>query len=421
MKISIYGLGYVGFVHAIGFAYLGHEVIGYDIDLSKVKAIKERRIPFYEPKLEDLMAIASNRLRAVEDPVEAVVKSDLTLITVGTPSLPDGSADISYVKKAVEMIGKGIKAKGAKHLVVIKSTVPPGTSMAMRRYLESMGLRYEVDFDLAMNPEFLREGSAVEDFLRPDRIVIGVWSPWARDMLLELYKEIESPKVVTDPTTAEFVKYVSNVFLALKISFSNEVGDLCKAMGVDSYEVFRIVGMDKRIGYSYFGSGLGFGGSCFPKDLKAWIKFAESLGQRAIIAEAALHVNNERPAKAIKLLKKHLGSLYGRRIGVLGLSYKVNTDDVRESKGIEVAMLLLKEGARVYVNDPAALNNAKKILGDSVIYAEDPQELLNEVEAVVIATEWPQYETLDYRGKIVVDGRRVKKAKEAKIYEGMTW
>jgi len=421
VRVSIFGLGYVGVVHAVGLAYLGHRVIGYDVDFSRSTALRERRLPLYEPGLEDLLRGAQERIEISGDPVEAVVRSDLTMISVGTPSAPDGSADLSYVRKAVETVGEGIRAKGSKHLIVIKSTVPPGTVQAMRRFLEGMGLRYGVDFDLASNPEFLREGSAVEDFLKPDRIVIGVWSRWAEDMLLELYRGIEAPKIVTDPTTAEFVKYVSNIFLAIKISFSNEVGDLCKAMGVDSYEVFKIVGMDKRIGQSFFRSGLGFGGSCLPKDLRAWIRFAETLGHRARIAEAAYEVNRERPRKALELLKKHLGSLRGRRIGVLGLSFKPNTDDIRESRGIEVAKLLIEEGAEVYVSDPAAMPNAKKILGERVAYIEDPQKLVESVEAVVIATEWPQYQELDYRGKIVVDGRRIEKAREAKIYEGMTW
>lgn len=232
---------------------------------------------------------------------------------------------------------------------------------------------------------------------------------------------MEGPVVVTDPTTAEFVKYVSNVFLALKISFANEVGDACKAMGVDSYEVFKIVGMDRRIGPHFFRSGLGFGGSCFPKDTRAWIKFVESLGLEAKIAKAAYEVNEARPLKAVQLLKKHLGDLRGRRVGVLGLAFKPGTDDVRESRGVEVARLLAAEGARVYVHDPVAMANARGVLGDSVVYVEDPQALLDSVEAVVIATEWPQYERLNYKNVIVIDGRRVEKAREAKIYEGMTW
>ncbi|MEM4971316.1 MAG: UDP-glucose/GDP-mannose dehydrogenase family protein [Sulfolobales archaeon] len=421
MRISIFGLGYVGVIHAIGLAYLGHRVIGYDIDRERVDAIRRGVLPIYEPGLERLWREARGSIEVSEDPIDAVRRTEISMISVGTPSAPDGSADLRYVREAVETIAMGIRGKGSKHLVVIKSTVPPGTTASMKRLLEDLGLRYGFEFDIAMNPEFLREGSAVEDFLRPDRVVIGVWSPWARDMLLELYSGIDAPKIVTDPTTAEFVKYVSNVFLALKVSFSNEVGDLCKAMGVDSYEVFRIVGMDRRIGQSFFRSGLGFGGSCLPKDLRAWIRFAESLGHRARIAEAAYEVNRERPFKAVSLLKKHLGSLRGRRIGVLGLSFKPGTDDIRESRGIEVARLLLEEGAEVYVNDPAAMEKARKILGDSVKYIENPQELLKNVEAVIIATEWPIYEKLDYRETIVIDGRRIEKAREAKIYEGLTW
>lgn len=422
MKISILGLGYVGVVHAVGFAHLGHIVLGYDVDPAKTEALRERRLPIYEPGLDELWRRARGEFRVAESAEEAVLESEATLIAVGTPSAPDGSADLTYVKSAVDSVGEALKKKrGSRHLVVIKSTVPPGTTAAMRRRLEGGGLKYGVDFDMAANPEFLREGNAVDDFLRPDRVVLGVWSDYAKEVLLKMYEGVEGPKIVTDPTTAEFVKYVSNVFLALKISFANEVGDMCKAMGVDSYEVFKIVGMDRRIGPYYFKSGLGFGGSCFPKDLRAWIAFAKSVGVQPRIAEAAYVVNEERPRRAVELLKARLGGLRGRRVGVLGLAFKAHTDDIRESRGVEVARLLAEEGATVYVHDPAALENAKRVLGGSVVYVEDPQRLLDEVEGVVIAADWPQYERLDYRGKVVVDGRRIEKAREAKIYEGMTW
>lgn len=421
MRVSIFGLGYAGFIHAVGLAYLGHRVVGFDVDLYKVDSIRRGVSPIYEPGVEDLLRRARGELRVTGDPEEAVALTDITIIAVGTPSSREGPVDLTYVEEAIDMVGKAIRAKGGRHIVVIKSTVPPGTTLNMKKRLENMGLRYAIDFDIAFNPEFLREGSAVEDFLKPDRIVVGALNREIGETVMSLYDGIEAPKIITDPTTAEFVKYVSNVFLALKISFSNEVGDICKAMGVDSYEVFRIVGMDKRIGPHFFRSGLGFGGSCFPKDLKAWIAFAETLGLRVRIARAALEVNMERPMKAIGLLEKHLGDLRGRRIGVLGLSFKPNTDDIRESRGIEVAILLIDRGAKVYVHDPAALEKSKKILKDRVIYMNDPQKLLEETEAVIIATEWPQYSQLDYRGKIVVDGRRVEKAREAKIYEGMTW
>jgi len=407
----------------VGFAYLGHEVVGFDVDRGKAEALRRGELPIYEPGLGELWKRARGVLRVADSAEEAVLDTDVSFIAVGTPSAEEGSADLRYVKAAVEAIGRTLaeKKRGGRHLVVIKSTVPPGTTLAMKRLLEGLGLRHGVDFHIAANPEFLREGSAVEDFLSPDRVVLGVLDDYAKDLLLEAYRGVGGERVVTDPTTAEFVKYVSNVFLALKISFANEVGDVCKAMGVDSYEVFRIVGLDKRIGPHFFRSGLGFGGSCFPKDLRAWIKFAESLSVEPRIAKAAYAVNAERPAKAIALLKKHLGELRGRRVGVLGLAFKPGTDDVRESRGVEVAKLLAEEGAEVYVHDPVALEKAKAVLGDKVAYVEDAQRLLDMVEAVVIATEWPQYEALNYKGKIVVDGRRVEKAREAKIYEGMTW
>jgi UDPglucose 6-dehydrogenase len=278
------------------------------------------------------------------------------------------------------------------------------------------------DFGVASNPEFLREGSALKDFFKPDRVVLGVRDERSRDTLLKLYEPIEAPKIVTTPKVAELAKYASNLFLAVRISLANEVGNLCKALGVDCYEVLGIVGLDHRIGKHYLRAGLGFGGSCLPKDVRAFIKVAESLGVQARIARAALEVNEEQPRRAVELLEKHMGSLKGRRIGVLGLAFKPGTDDVRESRALDVIRLLLEKGAEVYANDPKALDNARRLLGDKVKLVENPQELIDTVEAVVIATEWSEYENLDYRGKIVVDGRRVERARRtAKVYEGLCW
>jgi UDPglucose 6-dehydrogenase len=287
---------------------------------------------------------------------------------------------------------------------------------------EESGMKAFKDFGVASNPEFLREGSALKDFFKPDRVVLGVRDERSRDTLLKLYEPIEAPKIVTTPTVAELAKYASNLFLAVRISLANEVGNLCKALGVDCYEVLGIVGLDHRIGKHYLRAGLGFGGSCLPKDVRAFIKVAESLGVQARIARAALEVNEEQPRRAVELLEKHMGSLKGRRIGVLGLAFKPGTDDVRESRALDVIRLLLEKGAEVYANDPKALDNARRILGDKVKLVENPQELIDMVEAVVIATEWSEYENLNYKDKIVVDGRRVEEARRtAKVYEGLCW
>jgi len=238
---------------------------------------------------------------------------------------------------------------------------------------------------------------------------------------LELYEPIDSPKIVTTPTVAELAKYASNVFLAVRVSLANEIASVSKALGVDSYEVLRIVGLDHRIGSHYLKPGLGFGGSCLPKDLRAFIKIAESLGVNARIARAALEVNEERPRRLVELLEKRVGELRGRRVGVLGLAFKPGTDDIRESRALEVVKLLLERGATVYAHDPRAAEKAREALGGKVAIVGNPQELIDMVDVVVIATEWPEYENLDYKGKIVVDGRRVEKARrEARIYESLT-
>ncbi|MCS7107038.1 MAG: UDP-glucose/GDP-mannose dehydrogenase family protein [Acidilobaceae archaeon] len=425
VKISIVGLGYVGLVHAVGFALLGHEVIGYDVDEQKLKRLSEGTPTIYEEGLEEGLrrALSHGSLRFTRDIGEAVRGSDVSFISVGTPSNPDGSQDLSQIIAASRSLGRALRGKGSWHLIAVKSTVLPGTTLGVvRRALEEeSGLKAFEDFGLASNPEFLREGSAMRDFFKPDRIVIGVGEAKSKELLLDVYAPIEAPKVVTEITTAEMVKYAANAFLALRISFANEMGSLCKELGIDCYEVLKIVGMDHRIGPHFFRAGLGFGGSCFPKDLRALAAFAESRGLRARIVRATLEVNEEQIHRALALLEKHLIDLRGKKVGVLGLAFKPGTDDVRESRGIAVAKELLRRGALVGVHDPKAMENARRELGEAVTYYGDPQSLVRDSEAVVIATEWREYELLDYRGKVVVDGRRVEKAREARVYEGMAW
>jgi len=425
-SISIVGLGYVGIVHAVGFANLGFKVVGYDIDEVKVERFKKGDPVIYEEGLNEYLerALADGKLELTDEIDYAVSGTDVTFVTVGTPSLPDGGVDLSQIISASKAIGRSLKLKDRWHLVVIKSTIPPGVTEGLiaRILEEESGMKAFTDFGLAYNPEFLREGRALKDFFKPDRIVIGVRDERSRDVLLDIYKPIEAPKVITTPIVAELSKYASNVFLAVRISLANEIGGVCKALGVDCYEVLNIVGLDHRIGPHYLRAGLGFGGSCLPKDLKAFIKIAEKLGVKARIAKAALDVNEEQPRKVIKLLEKHLGDLKDRRIGVLGLAFKPGTDDVRESRGLEVVRLLLERGAEVYVNDPKAMEKVKGVLEDQVKLIPSPQDLVDSVEAIIIATEWPEYENLDYRGKIVIDGRRIEKARrEARVYEGLCW
>jgi len=423
MKISIIGSGYVGLVTGIGLAELGNDVIFVDIDKSKVNLINSAEPPIYERGLRELMQKNEGRYYATPDYHEAIGSTEITFICVGTPSKEDGSIDLRYVESASKEIGEVLASKDDFHVVVVKSTVIPGTTDGVVKPMierESDKKAFK-DFGLAMNPEFLREGHAVEDFFNPDRIVIGVKDEKTKSILDELYKQFNCPKLFTDIKTAEMIKYASNAFLATKISFANEIGNICKKLRIDSYEVFKGVGLDHRINPSFFRAGIGFGGSCFPKDVKALIRKAEELDEDPKILKAVIEVNEKQPLKLIELLKKHVPNLSNKRIGVLGLAFKPDTDDIRESRAIPIVEALLKEGAEVIAYDPEAMKNFAKIF-PQIEYARSAQEVISKSDAVLIVTEWREFEKLDYSGKVVIDGRRIEKAvKEAGIYEGVCW
>ncbi|AEC51972.1 NDP-sugar dehydrogenase [Pyrococcus sp. NA2] len=427
MRASIIGSGYVGLVTGIGFVKLGNKVIFVDIDERKIKMINNAQPPIYEEGLEELMQKFKGRYHATNDYRWAILNSDITFITVGTPSKPDGSIDLTYVKQAAKSIGEALREKEDYHVVVVKSTVLPGTTEeVVKPILEKYsGKKAFKDFGLAMNPEFLREGVALNDFLNPDRIVLGVQDEKTKKILEELYEPINAPKLIVDIKTAEMIKYASNAFLATKISFANEIGNICKKLGIDSWKVFEGVGLDHRISPYFFKSGIGFGGSCFPKDVKALIKKAEEIGENPLILKAVIEVNERQPLKMIELLKKHVPELKGRKIGVLGLAFKPNTDDVRETRAYIIIKKLLEEGASVIAYDPKAMENFKRFypdVGGAIEYATSPEDVLKSTEIILIVTEWPDFEGLDYSGKIVIDGRRVKAAERtARIYEGVCW
>lgn len=421
MRISIIGSGYVGLVTGIGFAELGNDVIFIDVDENKVKLINEGKPHFYEKDLEKLMLRNRHQYRATTN-YKDVLNTDITFICVGTPSKENGSIDLRFVESASREIGKVLNNKDDFHVIVVKSTVLPGTTENIVKpiiEMESDKMAFR-DFGLAVNPEFLREGNAVEDFFHPDRIVIGVRDKKTRSILEELYKPFNCPKLITDIKTAEMIKYASNAFLATKISFANEIGNICKKLGIDVYEVFRGVGLDHRINPSFFRAGIGFGGSCFPKDLKALIKKAEELGEEPKILKAVMEVNEQQPLKMIELLKKHVPNLDGKTISVLGLAFKPETDDVRESRAIPIIEALLKENAKVIAYDPKAMHNFAKLF-PQIKYAKSGEEVLSKSDAILIVTEWKEFEQLDYKDKIVIDGRRIEKAREAKVYEGICW
>jgi len=421
INISIIGVGYVGTVTGACFAKLGNNVIMVDIDKEKTDKINQGISPIYEKDLDDILANNKDRIRADTSYSFAIKNSDATFVCVGTPLKKDNNIDLSFIETATTAIGRCLKEKDTWHLVVIKSTVLPGTAenFILSLLEKHSGKKAGNEFGLASNPEFLREGIAVKDFLEPDRIVIGFYDDKSRDVLIELYKDFPCPIVKTTLSVAEMIKYVSNCFLATKISFTNEIGNICKKLDIDTDEVFKGVGLDHRINPAFFKSGLGFGGSCFSKDVRALITKAKDIGENAKILQSVIDVNEKQPLKMIELLEKHM-SLEGKKIGILGLAFKPNTDDIRDSRAITVVDTLIKNGAKVVAYDPKAMENFKKIFSQ-IEYVSSAEEVLD-TDAVLVATGWEEFEDLDFTDKVVIDGRRIERAeKEAAKYEGVCW
>lgn len=421
MNISIIGTGYVGLVTGVCFASLGNKVICVDVDEKKIEMINKGMPPIYEEGLEQLLVENKNRIEATMDYRFAIQNTEITFICVGTPSKNDGGIDLSFVEEAAEEIGKQLKEKNSWHLVVVKSTVLPGTTrdVVLPLLEQCSGKKAGKGFGVAVNPEFLREGVAVKDFLEPDRIVIGYYDDKSRIVLRELYSGFSCPIVETSLSAAEMIKYASNAFLATKISFINEIGNMCKRLGIDTYEVADGIGLDKRIGRAFLDSGIGWGGSCFPKDLDALVSWAKKIGEEHRIISSVVEVNKKQPLKLLEILKKHVPKLRGKTIGVLGLAFKPDTDDVRESRAIPIVKQLLKEGATVKAFDPKAMENFRKLFPE-IRYSSYAKDVLDS-DAVLILTKWDEFRKLDYSGKIVIDGRRLEEAKNARVYEGVCW
>ncbi|MBI2957382.1 MAG: UDP-glucose/GDP-mannose dehydrogenase family protein, partial [Chloroflexi bacterium] len=406
---------YVGLVTGACLSSWGNSVTLIDIDSGRVEALKAGLCPIYEPRLQELLSCDHITPTCS---LEQAAGGDVVFICVGAGTNPrDCSVDLS----AVEQVAVGLErvVRGGQ-TVVVKSTVPPGTSEdVILRHLERNGKHAGRDFELCMNPEFLSEGRAVEDFMAPDRIVIGERVRGSGDRLVELYRPSRAPVIRVDLKTAEMIKYASNAFLAAKISLVNELGNICKSLGIDMYRVAEAMAYDDRIGSKFLNSGAGFGGSCFPKDLRALISIARQSGYVPGLLKAVEEVNQAQPLRLVQLLKRHVPDLRGKTIGVLGLAFKPGTDDVRESVAQKVVAQLLLEGARVVAYDPQAGANFRRLF-PQVTYA-GPEEVL-QGDAIVILTEWPEFGELDYRGRIVIDGRKVPKARdEARIYEGLCW
>lgn len=421
MNLSVIGTGYVGLVTGACFAKLGHHVTCVDIDEEKIQKINDGIAPIFEEGLDSLLLTYKDKITATTDYSTALQKSDITFLCVGTPSLKNGNIDLSFVKESTKQIATVLKNKNNYHLVVVKSTVLPGTTQGVILPLleQYSNKKVGTDIGLTMNPEFLKEGVAVQDFLQPDRIVIGAHDERSRITLRVLYKDFSCPIVETSLSAAEMIKYASNTFLATKISFINEIGNLCKKLGIDTYEVATGMGFDTRIGRPFLDSGIGWGGSCFPKDVDALIAWAKEIKEPAKIIESTKDVNTVQPLRLVKILQNHIPKLKGKTIGILGLSFKPNTDDIRDSRAIPIIKELLKNGARIKAYDPKAMENFK-VLYPTIEYCSSAGEVLS-ADAILIVTKWKEFTTLNYQGKIVIDGRRIEQAKNAQIYDGVCW
>ncbi len=418
MKIAIIGTGYVGLVTGACLSELGNEVICVDSDKKKIEHLKKLIIPIYEPGLEELVKknVKRKRLIFISSIKTAVEKSEVIFIAVGTPSRESGEADltgIEYVARQIALNMKGYR------LIVEKSTVPVETGNWVRHTVE-INNRHKVKFDVASNPEFLREGSAIEDFMHPDRIVIGVESERAKELLFKLYRPLKAPIVVTDIKSAELIKHASNSYLATKISFINALSQVCERAGADILKVAEGLGLDKRIGKSFLNAGLGYGGACLPKDLDAFIHIAEKLGYNFELLKVVKKINEQQKEFIIKKIKDSLWIIKDKIIGILGLAFKPNTDDIRNAVSLGIIKELKKEGAKIKVYDPQGMEKAKKVL-EGVKFCANPYEVAKASDCLLIVTEWEEFKKLDLKRikklmkqPLIIDGRNIYLPQELK-------
>lgn len=423
MNIAIVGTGYVGLVSGACFAEVGIDVTCVDIDADKIEKLKEGKIPIYEPGLEDLVTrnTKAGRLHFTTDLKNCIDNTDVVFCAVGTPPDEDGSADLRYVEAVAREFGSLINRYT---IFVTKSTVPVGTYKIVRRVIDEELARrgVSVEFDLASNPEFLKEGAAIKDFMSPDRVVIGTDSARARKKMERLYRPflLNNFRVIfMDIASAEMTKYAANSMLATRISFMNDIANLCELVGADANMVRKGIGTDARIGTKFLYPGCGYGGSCFPKDVKALAKTGRDAGYSMSIIEAVERVNDRQKHVVFDKLKKELGSLEGKRIALWGLAFKPETDDMREAPSLVVIDRLLKEGAAVTVYDPVAMDECRRRIGDTVSYARDMYDATMDADALALLTEWKQFRLPSWRvvhkamrGNIVVDGRNIYDAAE---------
>jgi UDPglucose 6-dehydrogenase len=401
--IAVIGTGYVGLVTAAGFAELGSEVWCVDVDSDKIARLERGEIPIYEPGLAASVARNRERLHFSTELAPALEHARLLFVAVGTPPTYSGDADLSAVHAVVASM-----PESDQHALVMKSTVPVGTGASIKRMFAEHG---KESFTYVSCPEFLKEGSALQDFLEPDRVVIGDDGNWAGDAIVDLYEPLDAPVVRTDVASAEMVKLAANAFLATKISFINEIANVCEETGADVLEVARGMGLDQRIGKHFLKPGIGFGGSCFPKDVSALKQLAGNSGYHFQLLTAVIEVNELQKRRVVGKLQKHLGSLVGRRVALLGLAFKANTDDMREASSLVLAARLQADGAKVCAYDPIAETEARKLM-TGVEFADSALGAVKDADACIIVTEWPEFAELDWgqvkeqmAGDLVVDGR----------------
>lgn len=410
MRITVLGTGYVGLSTGVCLAEIGHHVICIDVDENKIKTLKQGISPIYEPGIEDLLVknTSAGRLAFTTSHEEGLSEAEIIIIAVGTPQSDDGRADLSYLEQAAKDLGKNIVRDS---IVVIKSTVPVGTNDYFRQILIKE-LKNKVQIQMVSNPEFLRQGSAIQDTMKADRIIIGSDCTEASEKIQEMYRPLAVPFLLTNVKSAEMIKYASNAFLATKISFINEIANLCEAVGADVEDVARGMGKDSRIGSAFLNAGIGFGGSCFPKDVKALLHSSKQHGIPFSLLEETIAVNDAQHELLIKKALNRFGELKGRKIAMLGLAFKPETDDMREAPSIKIARRLTQQGAEVTAFDPVAAGNARKVIGDIITYANSPLEAAKDADVLLIVTEWKDFRQLDIEAvldvmkqRIIFDGR----------------
>ncbi|QLG27394.1 UDP-glucose/GDP-mannose dehydrogenase family protein [Halorarum halophilum] len=433
MKINVVGSGYVGTTLAASLAELGHEVTAIDIDEDVVDALNAGTSPVHEPGLDDLVAANAGTTLTATTSYDSVSDATVTFLAIQTPSREDGSIDTAPLEAAAEMMGEALADTNDRHLVVVKSTVVPPALPDIAKAIETgLGEPLATDTDgrvaFGMNPEFLREGTAVTDFMHPDKLVFGADTEWAINQLQEVFHPLlnqhEPAVITTDPATASMIKYANNAFLAAKISLINDLGNICKEFGLDAYEIADAIGLDDRIGEQFLRSGLGWGGSCFPKDTNALIAAAKAAGYTPAVLKAAVEVNNHQPERLLALLERHV-EVEGSRIAILGLAFKPGTDDIRNSRAIPVIEGLHERNANVVAFDPVATDNMRKQF-PGLEYADSAAAAIERADAALIVTDWNEFESLgeEFRqmdSPIVIDGRNGITPTSGMTYEGLTW